>query len=108
MGFQATCGRPGRVWHKLRPFWMRQRQIWSLLEDVDWPPSKVPWSGNEMEILWKMAFPKFPIKSRNKILNNFQIQKLKKVESELLYCGITFSGLPEAGRAVAVYFAGSN
>ena len=63
---------------------------------------------NKMEILWKLAFPKFPIKSRNKILNNFQIQKLKKVESELLYCGIKFSGLPGAGRAVAVYFAESN
>ena len=57
---------------------------------------------NKMEILWKLAIPKFAFKSRNKILNKFQIQKLKKVESELLYCGIKISGLPEAGRAIAV------
>ena len=66
MGFQATFGRPGRVWHKLRPFWMRQRQIWSLLEDVDWPP--IQGSMVRLEVKSSYTFEAPMVSALHKIL----------------------------------------
>ena len=76
---------------------------------------------NEKEILWKLALPNFPNKSRNKILNNFSNSEAKKsliwsavlwhkilTDFVNLFIASVHSGLPGAGRAVAVYFAESN